>query len=145
MLNARVIVFGASHCPWPPPPSHVSPFDARHVTSPRQPRVAFHDHPLFVNEDRLSASLRTLFGRYRAKVESDVELYLRRRFIASLSALLQLRYERMFYVGWTPFPCQRDETLGQRRCISSSMYCFVNAEFSIAIRAAEAVLVVRPT
>lgn len=54
-------------------------------------RVAFHDHPLFVNEDRLSASLRMLFGRYRAKMESDDDLYLRRRLSASLSALLQLR------------------------------------------------------
>ena len=55
------------------------------------PRVAFHDHPLFINEDRLSASLRTLFGRYRAKVEADGELYLRRRLSASLSTLLELR------------------------------------------------------
>lgn len=55
------------------------------------PRVAFHDHPLFINEDRLSASLRALYGRYRAKVEADGELYLRRRLSASLSTLLKLR------------------------------------------------------
>eukprot|EP00903_Cladosiphon_okamuranus_P014903 g13800.t1 len=55
------------------------------------PRVAFHDHPLFINEDRLSASLRALFGRYRAKLEADGELYLRRRLSASLSTLLELR------------------------------------------------------
>lgn len=55
------------------------------------PRVAFHDHPLFVNEDRLSASLRALFGRYRAKVEADGEAYLRRRLSASLSTLLKIR------------------------------------------------------
>ncbi|CAM9501087.1 unnamed protein product [Ectocarpus fasciculatus] len=55
------------------------------------PRVAFHDHPLFINEDRLSASLRKLFGRYRAKLAADEELYLRRRLSASLSALLSLR------------------------------------------------------
>lgn len=54
-------------------------------------RVAFHDHPLFINEDRLSASLRTLFGRYRAKLEADGDLYLRRRLSASLSTLLKLR------------------------------------------------------
>ncbi|CAM9591141.1 unnamed protein product, partial [Pylaiella littoralis] len=55
------------------------------------PRVAFHDHPLFIDEDCLSTSLRTLFGRYRAKVEADGELYLRRRLSASLSTLLKLR------------------------------------------------------
>ncbi|CAM9133752.1 unnamed protein product [Ectocarpus sp. 12 AP-2014] len=55
------------------------------------PRVAFHDHPLFANEDRLGASLRKLFGRYRAKLAADEELYLRRRLSASLSALLSLR------------------------------------------------------
>lgn len=54
-------------------------------------RVAFHDHPLFVDEDRLSASLRLLFGRYRAKMETENELYLRRRLSASLSVLLGLR------------------------------------------------------
>lgn len=68
---------------------------ARHGT-PRatsaSPRVAFHDHPLFIDEDRLSASLRALFGRYRAKVEADDELYLRRRLSASLSTLLELRW-----------------------------------------------------
>lgn len=64
----------------------------------RRPRVAFHDHPLFVKEDRLSASLRALFGRYRAKLESDEGFYLRRRLFASLTSLLKLRC-----VLWLPF------------------------------------------
>ncbi len=55
------------------------------------PRVAFHDHPLFIDEDRLSASLRTLFGRYRTKVKAGGESYLRRRLSASMSTLLKLR------------------------------------------------------
>lgn len=60
-------------------------------TTTTKTRVAFHDHPLFINEDRLSASLRALFGRYRAKLESDGDCYLRRRLLASLTSLLKLR------------------------------------------------------
>jgi len=83
--------------------------------------VAFHDHPLFIDEDRLSASLRTLFGRYRTKVEAGGESYLRRRLSASVTTLLKLR--RVWRFCRAP-PPPRIARCSDQRCNDSNAHVF---------------------
>jgi coiled-coil and C2 domain-containing protein 2A len=52
--------------------------------------VAFHEHPLFCEEDRKFAELRQLYGGYRRKIESDVVGHQSRQLSALIEGLQHL-------------------------------------------------------